>query len=163
MVAQDPILFAGSVRYNLDPYSSFNDEEIMQVLQRVQLQSMVDAWPDKLAHNLAEGGENISYGQRKLACLARCMLRRPALLLLDEATSSIDPRTQEIINEVLCKDFASATIVSVAHRIETVEEYDLVVVLQEGRVVEQGHPSELASRKGGLFAGMLAARRRQML
>lgn len=89
-------------------------------------------------------------------------MRRPALLLLDEATSSIDPRTQEIINEVLHKDFSTSTIVSVAHRIETVEDYDLVVVLQEGRIVEKGPPVELAARKGGLFAGMLAARRRQL-
>jgi len=161
LVAQDPVLFSGSVRYNLDPHGAYTDEQVLQALGRVQMKGFVEGLQQKLEHPVSEGGENISFGQRQLVCLARLVLRRPALMLLDEATSSIDPRTQEIVTEVLHKDFAQSTIIAVAHRIETVVDYDRVVVLKEGTVAEQGRPRELAERKGGAFAEMLALRRKQ--
>ena len=105
-----------------------------------------------------EGGANLSAGERQLVCLARVLLVRPRILLLDEATSSLDRRTDEAVQAAV-RALSGVTILSIAHRLETLMEYDKVVVLDQGRVAEMGPPRELASRADGLFAALLRRQR----
>lgn len=158
LVPQDPVLFSGSLRHNLDPFDAFTDGRIWQALRRVQLADVVEDLPTKLQHLILEEGANISFGQRQLVCLARMVLRQPGLLLLDEATSAVEPHTQQLVQQTLRSAFPSSTLIAVAHRLETVLDFDHVVVLERGDVAEQGPPRELAERKDSLFQGMLAAK-----
>eukprot|EP00931_Biecheleriopsis_adriatica_P095910 TRINITY_DN6955_c0_g1_i1.p1 TRINITY_DN6955_c0_g1~~TRINITY_DN6955_c0_g1_i1.p1 ORF type:complete len:1671 (-),score=374.71 TRINITY_DN6955_c0_g1_i1:75-5087(-) len=158
LVPQDPVLFSGTVRHNMDPFGQYTDGRILQALHIAGIADMVEAWPEKLDHQISDEGNNISFGQRQLVCLARMVLRQPALLLLDEATSAIDPHTQEKVQETINSAFPGSTLVAVAHRLETILDFDQVVVLDKGSVAEQGPVKEVAERKDGLFRKMLAAK-----
>jgi len=158
LVPQDPVLFSGSLRHNLDPFSCFTDGRIWQALRCVQLESSVEDWTDKLEHYISDEGGNLSFGQRQLVCLARMILRQPGLLLLDEATSAIEPHTQQLVQQTIKSAFPSSTLVAVAHRLETVLDFDYVVVMEHGDVAEQGPVKELTERKDGTFRKMLAAK-----
>eukprot|EP00929_Paragymnodinium_shiwhaense_P053587 TRINITY_DN26835_c0_g2_i1.p1 TRINITY_DN26835_c0_g2~~TRINITY_DN26835_c0_g2_i1.p1 ORF type:complete len:1687 (+),score=385.59 TRINITY_DN26835_c0_g2_i1:83-5143(+) len=155
-VPQDAIVFSGTVRSNLDPFDEYKDERIWQALRSVQLESFVEKSGAGLLMTVKADGENMSFGQRQLLCIARMILRQPSLLLLDEATSGIDPATQELVNNTIKEQFPSSTILAVAHRLETVLDFDVVVVMERGRVVETGSVQELADLKGGYFANLLA-------
>jgi len=158
LVPQDPVLFSGTLRHNLDPFDHFTDTAIEQALGLVHLTELVQSWPLGLAHTIADEGGNLSFGQRQLVCLARMVLRRPALLLLDEATSAIDPSTQELVQNTLDEAFVGSTVLAVAHRLETVLKFDYAVVLNQGEVAEEGTVSELKIKKGGWLRGMLDAK-----
>jgi ABC-type multidrug transport system fused ATPase/permease subunit len=159
LVPQDPVLFSGSLRHNLDPLRAYTDGRLWQALRTVHLEDLVKSWPMQLEHPIADEGSNVSFGQRQLICLARMVLRQPALLLLDEATSAIDPNTQEMVQETINSAFPGSTIVAVAHRLETVLNFDRVFVLDKGTVAEEGPVKELASRKDGIFSKMLSAKK----
>merc|ERR1740138_1156060 len=103
-----------------------------------------------------QGEGNLSFGQRQLLSMARNIVSRPMLLLLDEATSAIDPNTQQLLQNTIEKQFEDASMVVIAHRLETIINFDVVVVLDKGVVVEKGPLKEVAHMKGGRFAGMLA-------
>jgi len=118
----------------------------------------VQSWAYGLNHPIADEGGNLSFGQRQLVCLARMALRQPGLLLLDEATSAIDPHTQEAVQSTLSSAFTNSTLVAVAHRLETILDFDWVVVLDHGDVAEQGPVKEVANQKEGLLREMLAAK-----
>lgn len=159
-VPQDPVLFSGSVRFNLDPFGNYSEEMLWQALKAVSLQETVEGFQEQLDYKIIDGGNNLSFGQRQLLCLARMVLRRPALLLLDEATSAIDPKTQEIVQQAVTSAFEGSTIIAIAHRLETILDFDLVVVFDKGQIVEKGAVKELATMKGGIFANMLAAKQK---
>jgi len=158
LVPQDPVLFSGSLRHNLDPFGTYTDGRVWEALRRVQLTTLVEEWPLRLQHPISDEGGNLSFGQRQLVCLARMLLRQPGLLLLDEATSAIEPHTQQLVQNTIKSAFPSSTIVAVAHRLETVLDFDHVVVLDHGAVAEQGPVKELSERKDGIFRQMLAAK-----
>mmetsp|Transcript_132984 Transcript_132984/g.384568 ORF Transcript_132984/g.384568 Transcript_132984/m.384568 type:complete len:1644 (+) Transcript_132984:126-5057(+) len=158
LVPQDPVLFSGTLRHNLDPLGVYSDSRIMAALGLAQVRDLVAGWSDGLDHVVSDEGGNLSFGQRQLFCLARMILRQPPLLLLDEATSAIDPRTQEIVQETIESAFASSTIVAIAHRLETIADFDYVCVMDGGDIVEKGAPKEVAERPGGHLNRMLAAR-----
>jgi len=159
LVPQDPVLFSGTVRHNLDPFQQYTDGRILRALKIAGILEMVEEFPSKLYHQITDEGNNLSFGQRQLMCIARMVLRQPALLLLDEATSAIDPHTQEKVQETINSAFPGSTIVAVAHRIETILDFDQVVVLDKGSVAEQGPVKEVAELKDGLFRQMLSAKR----
>merc|ERR1740121_3538748 len=159
MVPQDPMLFAGTLRQNLDPLQQYTDGRISKALGLVQLSQFVEGSSQGLDYVVTEEGNNLSFGQRQLICLARMVLRHPPLLLLDEATSAIDPNTQELIQNTISNTFTDSTLIAVAHRLETVLNFDHIVVMEQGDIVEQGSVKELASRKGGQLHKMLAAKR----
>jgi len=158
LVPQDPVLFTGTLRHNLDPLGHYSDGRLHHALELAQLSELVRSWAAGLDHAISDDG--LSFGQRQLVCLARMVLRRPPLLLLDEATSAIDPRTQEIVQQTINEAFAGSTVVAVAHRLETILDFDHVCVLELGEVVEQGPVTEVAQLKGGHLNRMLAARGR---
>eukprot|EP00930_Biecheleria_cincta_P002638 TRINITY_DN103641_c0_g1_i1.p1 TRINITY_DN103641_c0_g1~~TRINITY_DN103641_c0_g1_i1.p1 ORF type:complete len:1660 (-),score=304.97 TRINITY_DN103641_c0_g1_i1:123-5102(-) len=159
LVPQDPILFSGTIRHNLDPFKQYTDGRMKRAVKCAHLEAFINSLPLGLDHMVADEGNNLSFGQRQLLCLARMVLRQPALLLLDEATSAIDPRTQESVQDTINSAFPASTMLAVAHRLETIMQFDQVIVLDKGAVVESGPVKEIAVRSGGTFKGMLDAKK----
>jgi ATP-binding cassette, subfamily C (CFTR/MRP), member 1 len=157
LIPQDPVLFNGTVRMNLDPFDNRTDEELWDALRHSYMDEHVRSLPDGLQHTVAEGGSNFSVGQRQLLCLARALLRKSKILLMDEATSSVSLRIGELIQSTIRDHFTSCTLLTIAHRLETVMEYDKVVVMEAGKVVETGNPRQLALQPNSLFASMVAS------
>ncbi|KAJ1816177.1 hypothetical protein LPJ56_002435 [Coemansia sp. RSA 2599] len=143
ILPQDPVLFDGTIRSNVDPFHEFSDTEIWDVLEQVCLHSIVLLQPEKLYSSVGEGGENLSVGQRQLLCLARVLLRRPRILVLDEATANVDHETDAAIQNVVLSRSRGMTVISIAHRLQTIASYDRVFVVDGGQVVESGAPLAL--------------------
>lgn len=149
MINQYPVLFSGcTVRENLDPFGTFRDEQIIEALTDVQMIKAVSTLPNGLESQVADGGMNFSVGERQLLCLARAMLQKSKILVLDEPTANVDGRTDKLLQEAVKKSFRGATIISVAHRLDTIIENDLILVLGNGKVLEFGSPSDLISQDG---------------
>ena len=155
VVPQDPTLFASSLRFNLDPLEEHSDLELVQVLETVNLRSVLDSSPAGLLQEISEGGENLSLGERQLICFARALLRRPKLLVLDEATASVDNETDRFVQDMIASKFADCTILTIAHRLHTVIANDKILLLQSGTVAESGPPEQLLEA-GGAFAQLWA-------
>ncbi|WJX71042.1 hypothetical protein P8452_55079 [Trifolium repens] len=154
IIPQDPTLFIGTVRYNLDPLSQHSDQEIWEVLQKCQLRESVK---DKggLDSSVVEDGSNWSIGQRQLFCLGRALLRRSKILVLDEATASIDNATDLILQNTIRKEFADSTVITVAHRIPTVMNCNMVLSINDGKLVEYDEPLKLMKREKSLFGQLV--------
>lgn len=161
LVPQDPVIFNGSIRKNLDPFQQFSDQSLWACLTSCQM-AQHTVRLGGLDAELKADGENLSFGQRQLMCIARMVLRQPALLLLDEATSAIDPATQETVQNTIKAGFPDSTIFAIAHRLETILDFDMVIVLDKGEIVEMGPVSELKDLAGGRFNKMLAAKYEEM-
>ncbi|KAF7811131.1 ABC transporter C family member 4 [Senna tora] len=154
IIPQEPVLFEGTVRSNIDPLGQYTDEEIWKSLERCQLKDAVASKPEKLDSLVVDNGENWSVGQRQLLCLGRVMLKRSRLLFMDEATASVDSQTDAMIQKIIREDFAACTIISIAHRIPTVMDCDRVLVVDAGRAKEFDKPSNLLTWSS-LFAALV--------
>ncbi|KAL2341766.1 hypothetical protein Fmac_009706 [Flemingia macrophylla] len=143
IIPQEPVLFQGTVRSNIDPLGLYSEEEIWKSLERCQLKDVVAAKPEKLEASVVDGGDNWSVGQRQLLCLGRIMLKRSKILFMDEATASVDSQTDAVIQKIIREDFADRTIISIAHRIPTVMDCDRVLVVDAGLAKEFDKPSRL--------------------
>ncbi|KAL1226288.1 ABC transporter C family member 4 [Cardamine amara subsp. amara] len=154
IIPQEPVLFEGTVRSNIDPTEQYSDEEIWKSLERCQLKDVVATKAEKLDSLVVDNGENWSVGQRQLLCLGRVMLKRSKLLFLDEATASVDSQTDAVIQKIIREDFASCTIISIAHRIPTVMDCDRVLVIDAGKAKEFDSPTRLLERQS-LFAALV--------
>ena len=157
LIPQNPVCFIGSIRYNLDPFREHSDDFIWQCLDQVQLKSFVDGLPGKLEYMIQESGENISVGQRQLLCIARALLRDTKVLMLDEATASVDKETDALLQTAIRKCFKDRTVLTIAHRLETILDSDRVLVLEKGCVAEFDTPAKLVARQDGIFSGMVRA------
>ncbi|KAI3842714.1 hypothetical protein MKW98_015381 [Papaver atlanticum] len=155
IIPQDPILFNGTVRYNLDPLCQHSDQEIWEVLGKCQLEEAVREKGDGLDSFVADDGSNWSMGQRQLFCLGRALLRRCRILVLDEATASIDNATDSILQKTIRVEFASCTVITVAHRIPTVMDCTRVLGLSDGKIMEYDEPMKLMNREDSLFAKLV--------
>ena len=154
IIPQDPVMFSNTVRYNLDPFEEKSEYELWEALKKVQLAEAIAVMPGGLDELVAEGGENFSQGQRQLLCIARSLLRKPKILVMDEATASIDNTTDAAIQQMIRANFANATVLTIAHRLNTIMDSDRVLVLDDGNVAEFDSPSALISN-GGIFASMV--------
>ncbi|CAF4884012.1 unnamed protein product [Pieris macdunnoughi] len=151
IIPQEPVLFSASLRYNLDPFDSYSDEDIWRALEQVELRDVVPA----LDYKVSEGGSNFSVGQRQLVCLARAVLRSNKILIMDEATANVDPQTDELIQKTIRKTFASCTVLTIAHRLNTIMDSDRVLVMDKGKVAEFDHPYILLKNPNSLFKFMV--------
>jgi ABC-type multidrug transport system fused ATPase/permease subunit len=149
-LAQDPVLFPGTMRKNLDPLSEYSDAACQSVLQKIG----GDLYSWNLSTPIEGGGKGLSQGQRQLVGLARAMLRRSPVLIMDEATASIDFETSKRIQSVLREEMRESTVITIAHRLEAVREADWCVVLGKGRVLKVGRAEDMLG-EGGEFQGML--------
>ncbi|KAI7905777.1 uncharacterized protein BX663DRAFT_500876 [Cokeromyces recurvatus] len=172
IIPQDPILFSGSLRSNLDPFDEFDDDDILAALRRVELipsEDDVDVpeASDQHSHEelnaniftdletpVSEGGLNFSQGQRQLICLARALLKRNRIVFMDEATASVDFETDEAIQKTIASEFADCTILCIAHRLRTIMEYDKILVLDQGEIIEFANPLELLNIPDSIFNKM---------
>uniref|UniRef100_A0A8C4YJF2 ABC-type glutathione-S-conjugate transporter n=1 Tax=Gopherus evgoodei TaxID=1825980 RepID=A0A8C4YJF2_9SAUR len=148
IIPQDPVLFAGSLRMNLDPLNQYSDEAIWTVLELIQLKNFVLDLPNQLNHECSEQGENLSVGQKQLVCLARALLRKAQILVLDEATAAVDLETDLQIQSTIRTQFKEWTVLTIAHRINTILDYDRILVLENGLVAEFDSPEKLIAQKG---------------
>ncbi|KFP68824.1 Canalicular multispecific organic anion transporter 1, partial [Cariama cristata] len=155
IIPQDPILFSGTLQSNLDPLGKHSDLELWEALELCDLKDFVQSLPKKLLHEISEGGENLSAGQRQLVCLARALLRKTKILVLDEATASVDMETDNLVQSTIKREFYNCTILTIAHRLHTVMDSERVLVLDAGRILEYDTPQNLLQRKGA-FSEMVA-------
>ncbi|KAG5279356.1 hypothetical protein AALO_G00076900 [Alosa alosa] len=151
IIPQDPVLFSGTLRMNLDPFDGYSDEEVWRALELAHLKNFVSGLPDKLYHECSEGGENLSLGQRQLVCLARALLRKTKILVLDEATAAVDVETDNLIQSTIRTQFEDCTVLTIAHRLNTIMDYTRVIVMERGYVVEMDSPSNLISQRGQFY------------
>ncbi|KER28839.1 hypothetical protein T265_13503, partial [Opisthorchis viverrini] len=154
IIPQEPVLFSGSLRFNLDPAGNWSDDELWNALENAHLKDYFMEQRDQLDFECSEGGENLSVGQRQLVCLARALLEHNQILILDEATAAVDMRTDELIQNTIRTKFAGHTILTIAHRLDTVMNYDKILILSQGSVVEYGTPDSLLANKESTFSQM---------
>ncbi|XP_025100027.1 multidrug resistance-associated protein 1-like [Pomacea canaliculata] len=154
ILPQDPVLFSGTLRMNLDPLDQYSDDQIWKALETAQLKRFAEELPENLNHQVGEGGQKLSVGQRQLVCLARSLLRRTKLLVLDEATAAVDMETDSLIQNTIRQAFSSCTIITIAHRLNTIMDYDRILVLDEGLVKEYDSPHVLLADRMSIFYGM---------
>uniref|UniRef100_A0A8C7RUV4 ATP-binding cassette, sub-family C (CFTR/MRP), member 9 n=1 Tax=Oncorhynchus mykiss TaxID=8022 RepID=A0A8C7RUV4_ONCMY len=157
IILQDPVLFSGSIRFNLDPERTCTDDRLWEALEIAQLKNMVKALSGGLDAVVTEGGENFSVGQRQLFCLARAFVRKSSILIMDEATASIDMATENVLQKVVMTAFADRTVVTIAHRVHTILEADLVIVMKRGNILEIDKPETLLENEDGMFASFVRA------
>ncbi|CAC5413633.1 ABC transporter C family member 5,Canalicular multispecific organic anion transporter 1,Multidrug resistance-associated protein 6,Putative uncharacterized protein YKR104W,ABC transporter C family member 8,Multidrug resistance-associated protein 1,Cystic fibrosis transmembrane conductance regulator,ABC transporter C family member 12,ABC transporter C family member 14,Canalicular multispecific organic anion transporter 2,ABC transporter C family member 7,Putative ABC transporter C family member 15,ATP-bindin len=151
ILPQDPVIFSESLRENLDPKNEFSDEQIWKALACAHLQDYIANQNQCLETELGEGGENLSVGQRQLLCLARTLLHKRKILILDEATAAVDMETDALIQQTIRTQFADCTVLSIAHRINTIMDYDRILVMDQGCIAQFDTPSSLLTDKRGVF------------
>ncbi|NXW19547.1 MRP7 protein, partial [Circaetus pectoralis] len=154
IIPQDPFLFSGSIRENLDPQGERTDAELHEVLEQCHLWDAVTQMGG-LDSELGERGKSLSLGQRQLVCLARALLTQAKVLCIDEATASVDQKTDQLLQQTIRQRFADKTVLTIAHRLNTILDSDRVLVMQAGRVAELDSPTRLSQKDGSLFHRLL--------
>uniref|UniRef100_A0A1B6EGY9 ABC-type glutathione-S-conjugate transporter n=1 Tax=Clastoptera arizonana TaxID=38151 RepID=A0A1B6EGY9_9HEMI len=154
IIPQDPVLFSGTLRMNLDPFGKEKDEDIWRALEHSHLKNFVKGLSAGLQHQVSEGGENLSVGQRQLICLGRALLRKTKVLILDEATAAVDLETDDLIQRTIRTEFKDCTVLTIAHRLNTIMDSDRVVVLDKGAIVEYDSPPNLLKNRSSIFFSM---------
>ncbi|KAJ3181681.1 ATP-binding cassette sub- C member 8 [Geranomyces variabilis] len=155
IIPQEPVLFEDTVRYNVDPSGCASDSAIWTALSRVGLKSHIAELPDKLDHILADEGANLSLGQRQLLCLARSLISAPTVLVMDEATASVDSAAESVIYSTLKDDFKDTTVLAIAHRLNSLVDFDRILVLSDGEVVQFESTRACVERVDGPFMDLL--------
>ena len=151
IIPQDPVLFSGTLRSNLDPFGQYTDEQLWMAVEHSHLKDFVKSQENQLEYKVTEGGENLSVGQRQLICLARALLRKTKILVLDEATAAVDVETDSLIQSTIRKEFTDCTIITIAHRLNTIIDSNRVLVLDQGSIAEFDTPGHLLENSESLF------------
>lgn len=146
IIPQEPILLEGNIRDNIDPSKLYTDSEILNILEEVGLRDFMIG--KSLEYKIEENGSNISVGEKQLICIARALLKKTKIILMDEATANIDYRTESILKRNINDDTKDCTVLTIAHRIKTVINYDRILVLKDGEIEEFDTPENLINKKG---------------
>ncbi|CAL1540697.1 unnamed protein product [Lymnaea stagnalis] len=154
IIPQDPVLFSGTLRFNIDPFRLHSDDDIWTTLEYAKLKTFVAELPGGLSFVCEEGGQNLSVGQRQLVCLTRSLMRKNKILILDEATAAVDIETDELIQQSIRLCFRDCTVLTVAHRLTTIMDYDRILVLENGRIAEFDTVEHLLDNKQSIFYSM---------
>jgi len=157
IIPQDPVTWSGTIRYNLDPLKYASDEKIWFALEKAGLKESVKNMEKGLETEVSEDLSIFSDGEKQMLCLARALLRDSKILIMDEATASVDNATDRLIQETVMKEFSDWTILTIAHRLNTIIGYDRILVLDKGRVEQYGSPKELLEDEKGQFYDMCKA------
>ena len=155
MIPQDPFMFAGTIRTNLDPFDEHPEVALWEVLAKVGLRSMVEDAAKKMDMEVVDNGANFSLGQRQLLCMGRALLRNSRVLMMDEATASVDMDSDALIQRTVREAFADCTVLTIAHRLNTIMDSDKVAFLDNGTMAEFGDPADLLKDKNGLFTKLV--------
>lgn len=156
IIPQEPILFSGTLRRNLDPFERFTDNDLWTALEEVEMKDNVSEIEGfGLGSRVMDGGSNFSVGQRQLLCLARAILRNNKILVLDEATANVDPQTDALIQSTIRHKFSHCTVLTIAHRLNTIMDSDKVLVMDSGTPVEFDHPYVLLNKQNGFFYSLV--------
>ncbi|KAF0749576.1 putative multidrug resistance-associated protein lethal(2)03659 isoform X2, partial [Aphis craccivora] len=155
IIPQEPVLFSGTMRTNLDPFDEYPDHALWNALDEVELKNFVEDLPGGLNSKMSNSGSNFSVGQRQLVCLARAILQNNKILILDEATANVDPLTDKLIQNTIRNKFKNCTVLTIAHRINTIMDSDRVLVMDFGKIVEFDHPKNLLKNADGFFYKMV--------
>ena len=157
IIPQEPVLFSGNVRQNMDVEGVYDDQAIWSALEQVGLKTYVESLPEKLDAPVVENGDNLSVGQRQLICLGRAILCKPKILIMDEATASVDAEADLKIQESIKLHFQATTVISIAHRLNTIADFDRVLVLSDGIKEEYDSPHILLGKPTSLFSQLADA------
>jgi ABC-type multidrug transport system fused ATPase/permease subunit len=157
IIPQDPVIFSGTLRYNLDPFDEKTDQEVWSALEEVRLKAYISNLEAGLSFVMDEGGSNFSVGQRQLLCIARALLRNPKVLVLDEATASIDSETDKLLQSMVRDKFKDKTVLTIAHRLDTIMDSDKILVMDQGLAVEFDTPLKLLENPNGIFRSLVDA------
>nr|WEU39104.1 NIES ABC protein [Daphnia magna] len=155
IIPQDPVLFSGSLRKNLDPFGLHSDDALWNALEGAKLKEMVKDLSAGLEANMTEGGANFSVGQRQLICLARAILRQNRILVLDEATANVDQKTDSLIQLTIRERFRDCTVLTIAHRLNTIMDSDRIMLLDAGYLKEFGEPAILLENPKSMFYSLV--------
>jgi ATP-binding cassette subfamily C (CFTR/MRP) protein 9 len=161
IIPQENILFSGTIRFNLDPEGQAKDPDIWRALELAQMKETIDEMPGQLDADVKDGGSNFSAGQKQLLGLARAILHKSKLIIMDEATSSVDLATERTLLGVVKEVFKDSTVLTIAHRLDTIVDGDRVLVLEDGQLVEDGVPSQLIHQSKSKFASMVKSSNEQ--
>lgn len=151
IIPQDPVLFTGTLRSNLDPNGEYTDANIWKALEAVKIKELVN----DLNCKIEEGGSNFSIGQRQLICLGRALIKKNRILILDEATANVDTQTNLLIHKTIREKFSDYTVLTIAHRLDTIIDSDKILVLDNGNLVEFDTPTNLLSNVNSRFYNMV--------
>lgn len=149
VLPQSPILFSISLRENLDPFKKFDDASLWRTLREVELEKIFHSLDQQLDRN------NLSTGQRQLLCLARAILKKNKIFIFDEATANVDDVTDSLIQKTIRRKFKDCTVLTIAHRLNTIMDNDRILVMDQGKVVEFNHPHILLQQESGFFTRMV--------
>ncbi|XP_022172980.1 multidrug resistance-associated protein 4-like [Myzus persicae] len=155
IIPQEPVLFSGTMRTNLDPFDEYPDHALWNALDEVELKDYIEDLPDGLNSKMSASGSNFSVGQRQLVCLARAIVQKNKILILDEATANVDPLTDNLIQNTIRNKFRFCTVLTIAHRLNTIMDSDKVLVMDFGKIIEFDHPYRLLKNINGFFYKMV--------
>ena len=151
IIPQDPALMEGSLRYNIDPLNQKTDNDIIKVMQKIGFDYIIKRDKDGLYQEISESGSNLSVGEKQLICITRAILRKSKIIIMDEATASIDYITEEIIQKAIDELLVDSTFITIAHRIKTILNYDKILTLDNGIIVDYDLPNKLINNHNSLF------------
>ncbi|KAJ2082128.1 hypothetical protein H4R24_001824 [Coemansia sp. RSA 988] len=155
IIPQDPVLFAGTIRENLDPFNNYNDQDIWRVLEQAHLADYIRSKDERLEFMMTQDGENFSVEQRQLICLARALLKHAKVLVLIETKATLHSETDSIIQQAIRSEFKDCTVLTIAHRLDTVIDSDMVLVIDEGKLAEYDTPHNLLANKGSMLSKLI--------
>ena len=155
IIPQDPTLFEGTLRFNIDPHGVASDDEIIELLQQASLLSLIRRSEHGLDQHIDSRGTNLSSGEKQLIWICRAIIRNSKIIVMDEATANIDTKTENTIQTLVNNRFRDATVITIAHRLNTIINSDKILIIDDGMVAEYDSPKVLMKDKASLLSSLI--------